>query len=291
MLNRQKIAIEMLRLSGGSAHRLHLIKWLFLLAQETESGGGNAFYQFVPYKYGPYSFSLYHEIENLARDGLVVESPQSGRDWSLTSTGRERGATLSGPVATDVGYIMDQYGTLGTRTLIDAVYERYPWFTLLTEITGRRAVERPKIEPAVYTIGYQGLAIEGLLNRLLETGIQRVIDVRNNPTSRRYGFHRSTLSRISHYLGLEYWHLPELGIPSQYRVDLNSPEDYRALLDDYVDALLPAQSDAVKRLAREIAGTPSVLLCMEADPLSCHRSRLAAAAASLSGLPVVHLKG
>lgn len=42
-----------------SARHTEVTKWAFVLREETPSRGGSAFYQFVPYKFGPYSFCLY----------------------------------------------------------------------------------------------------------------------------------------------------------------------------------------------------------------------------------------
>ncbi len=35
------------------------MKWLFLLAQDAQAQVSAAHYQFVPYKFGPFSFTLY----------------------------------------------------------------------------------------------------------------------------------------------------------------------------------------------------------------------------------------
>jgi uncharacterized protein (DUF488 family) len=47
--------------------------------------------------------------------------------------------------------------------------------------------------------------------------IRRLIDVRSNPTARRYGFHESTLDRLVNRLSIEYRHFAELGIRSEIR--------------------------------------------------------------------------
>lgn len=38
------------------------------------SQGGAAFYHFLPYQYGPFSFCLYQEIGHLVSDGVVKAS-------------------------------------------------------------------------------------------------------------------------------------------------------------------------------------------------------------------------
>ncbi|NJM48439.1 MAG: DUF488 domain-containing protein [Alkalinema sp. RU_4_3] len=71
------------------------------------------------------------------------------------------------------------------------------------------------------------------MNLLLESGISRLIDVRFNPISRRFGFHRSTLGRLCGFLGIDYQHLPELGIPGSEREDLGASSQYESLFSNY----------------------------------------------------------
>ena len=65
MLTRQKVLLLMLKYAGRPVQRVELMKWCFLLRHQSETGGGSSFYDFVPYKYGPFSFALYQEIEKL----------------------------------------------------------------------------------------------------------------------------------------------------------------------------------------------------------------------------------
>jgi hypothetical protein len=71
MLNRQKCLLLMAERAGRPVTHLELTKWAFLLAQESLSGGGPAFYDFLPYKYGPFSFTLFHEADHLVRNGYL----------------------------------------------------------------------------------------------------------------------------------------------------------------------------------------------------------------------------
>ena len=194
MLNRQKIILCMLKKAGGSASRLHLTKWAFLLAQETPSHNSKTFYQFVPYLYGPYSFSLAREMSVLTRDGFIEEPDD--RTWKLTRAGFQTASVL--PVSVEHGAIevMRKYGDIPLGKLMDSIYTRYPWFTVNSKGKSRRSQARPIAKSAVHTAGYEGQTVDGFLNGLAQSGIQCLIDVRNNPVSRRYGFHKSTLSRL-----------------------------------------------------------------------------------------------
>ena len=141
-------------------------------------------------------------------------------------------------------------------------------------------------EPSVYTAGYEQMSVDAFLNRLIDNGIQRIIDVRNNPIARRYGFHKSTLSRLAGYLDIDYVHIPELGIASSRRRSLTTHADYQELFDEYEQDTVRVQTEAVDRAAALVKEKASVLVCMEADPVCCHRSRLANAVAELTGLEI-----
>ncbi|MDP9359219.1 MAG: DUF488 domain-containing protein [Chloroflexota bacterium] len=289
MLNRQKIVLRLLQECGGSTSRLHLTKWLFLLCTETRSKGGSAFYQFVPYKYGPYSFSLVREVDQLIRDGLVDVSGEGA--WVLTEIGHDHPIRLSPNIERDLGDVLDQYGQLTGQELIDVVYRQHPWFSVLSDLPGRRAVDRPLAPLAVYTTGYEGVLVEGLMDRLLRQGVAQIIDVRSNPISRRYGFHRTSLARIAQSLGIDYRPFPELGIPSSQRADVDDRNGVEALLRSYVADTLPYQGASLHRLADVLREKPGVLLCKESDPTACHRTPLANAVVPLADLPIVHLGG
>ncbi len=282
MLNRQRIALTLLDEAGGRASRMQLVKWLFLLGRETPSRGGDAFYQFLPYHYGPFSFCLYHEASRLGAGGLLVET--DGQTWEITPQGRSAAGEPSPCVRDDVGLVLERFGNRPVEEVVRYVYDRYPWFTV-NSLNDARCL-KPRAEMAVYTAGYEGLQVDGFLNGLLGAGIQRVIDVRNNPVSRRYGFHKGTLSRLCGHLGVDYVHVPELGIPPADRRHLDGPEDRAALFNRYERALVPSGEAVLRNVAALMVQKPSVLVC---DPACCHRSRLAQVIAARSALPVRHL--
>lgn len=287
MLHRQKALLALIGEAGRRASRLQVTKWAFLLREEAPGHGGASFYRFVPYQYGPFSFCLYQEAARLVQCGYLSEPDE--RTWETTPEGLKAADGLPESVWQDVVHTLHRYRGLTNDRLIKHVYDRYPWYTLKSRIGPRCAPPAPP-PPAVFTAGYGGLLVDAFLDMLLRNGIQRVIDVRNNPVSRRYGFHKGTLARLCGNLGLEYAHHPELGIPSAERVDLEGPGDYEALFSRYEDVLLPGQRPSVRAVADLVASRPSALLCAEADPASCHRSRLARAVAGLTDLPVKHLE-
>ena len=285
MLYRQRTILSLIDLAGGSAKHTELTKWAFLLREETKSRGGSAFYQFLPYKYGPYSFCVFQEVAALTRNGYVNEF---GTTWTLSDLGKSAAKMVKADVKSDVDRIVKAHRTKTRDALIDYVYERFPSFTVNSEI--RQLEPRPIAPQAVYTAGYEGLLVDGFLNGLICTGILRLIDVRNNPVSRRYGFHKSTLARLCSKLDIEYVHKPELGIDSSQRQDLDVFGARKSLFDRYEKETLADQPKAIRSVSDLMEEKPSVLVCMEACHRQCHRSRLANAVAAATGMRIEHLE-
>jgi len=118
-------------------------------------------------------------------------------------------------------------------------------------------------------------------------GVQRVIDVRALPLSRRTGFSKSPLRGALEEAGIEYVHLKALGTPSEGRTAARAGRhsDMERIYAGQLE--LPeamAQSAQMLELARE---KPSALLCMEREPAHCHRTLLLNAVAA--NAEVVHL--
>ncbi|MDZ4820380.1 MAG: DUF488 domain-containing protein [Planctomycetota bacterium] len=283
MLNRQKALLQLVRLAGGEIDRLVLTKWAFIIRQETASRGGESFYDFVPYQYGPFSFALYQEAEKLVAIGYLKERGNSR--WAL---GDLAAPPVDEKLRQDLSRVSTRFQKASTDELLDYVYHNYPYFTIHSK--RKRLAKRAVASLAVYTAGYEAKSVDAFLNGLTENGIDHLIDVRMNPIARRYGFHRSTLSRLSNLLGIKYNHVPQLGIASELRQELNSEEDYHALFRRYESTTLKQESAAIQSVADWIQQSPSVLVCMEAEPTCCHRLHLAKSVSQLTGLPIVHLE-
>jgi uncharacterized protein (DUF488 family) len=288
VLTRQKILLRLLADNGSGCSKLQITKLAFLLAQEGRSEQLKTFYEFVPYKFGPYSFGLAHELENLHKEGYVtfaendhVELASKGKKWSKQA--------LDTRLARDIELLSQNYGNLDQKKLIDTVYTKHPWFTANSQFPNKRKAKITAAEPGNYTIGYQSFQVDGLLNKLLEVGIKRLLDTRSNPISRRYGFHKSTLSRLCSCVGIAYEHLPELGVPSSWRQELELDEEYNVLFKRYEREILDKVKPTIETTAWGMNETPSALLCREAFSGHCHRSVLAKRLKALNGLPIIDL--
>ena len=286
MLHRQKALLRILQQVGGTASRLQMMKWAFLLSCETPSHGGKTFYQFIPYRYGPYSFTLNQETDSLIRNGFLEKTLDN--QWNLTPLGKNLDVTLPRDISKDICQISEIYGKLSEQKLINLIYDKYDWFTINSDLLGRRKGKRPVAEKLIYTAGYEGKTVDEFLNLLMESGISRLIDVRYNPISRRYGFHKSTLLRLCNSLKIDYQHLPNLGIAGSEREHLESDHQYKSLFENYRCSLSSREQDLMN-VSRLLKSEPSVLVCMEANPEYCHRNVLAQYLTNLIDMPIKHL--
>lgn len=65
----------------------------------------------------------------------------------------------------------------------------------------------------IYTIGYEATTMADFIATLHAAGIERVIDVRALPLSRRPGFSKTALAAELRSNGIDYSHLKALGTP------------------------------------------------------------------------------
>jgi len=293
MLRRQRIILWLLEEVGHPLQRTSLVKLAFLLRVETAIGKESSFYEFVPYKYGPFSFVLYHELRRLYDHGYVVVQPDS---VMISSAGRKLGWNMRGtrrdPVARGISYVARRYGHEDLTSLLKYVYGRYTWYATrseLTEFLPQPSSDSPQAPLAVYTAGYEGRSVDSFFNMILRAGIRSVVDVRRNPVSRKYGFSKRKFSEIAHDLGICYKHVPALGVPSDLRRQLGGGGSCQKLFDHFESEILPRATQQLEQLRSLFLETPSVLVCVEKEFQKCHRTRVAAALSNLAGLSVKHL--
>lgn len=142
---------------------------------------------------------------------------------------------------------------------------------------------------SIYTIGYEGLDMNGFLALLRDSNVETVIDVRELPLSRKPGFSKNGLRDSLNLSGFDYLHVPELGCPKpireQYRADASWPRYTQGFLH-YLDQ----QDEVIAEIAAMALTTTCALLCFEADYNYCHRSMVANAVKKVGGMPVFHLQ-
>ena len=284
---RQRLLLSLLDALGGTVANTDFQKLLFLYAQEWETEPS---YEFVPYQFGGFSFTSYADKRRLIEQDLLVADDQH---WTLTAAGRTTVDTARAPRLSRFAQAVS--GTRGDA-LIAEVYRRHPWYATRSKIAERvlpQAADRAAIAaarpapqgPGLVTIGYEGRSLENYLNALLRDSVTLLCDVRRNPLSRKYGFSKSTLSKACEGVGIRYEHLPELGIASEERRELNDQADYDALFAAYERDSLPHQTAALAKIRGWIErdGQRVALTCYEAQPCQCHRHCVAEALEKLGG--------
>jgi uncharacterized protein (DUF488 family) len=139
--------------------------------------------------------------------------------------------------------------------------------------------------PGVATIGYEGATPDRLVAALKQAGIATLVDVRAIANSRRPGFAKRALSAAMAEAGIGYLHLPALGTPAAGRqaARTGKPEVMRRIFAAHLAGTEPQA--ALAELADRATREPVCLLCLEADPATCHRTLVAEAI----GLPIRHL--
>lgn len=75
MFYRRKIILALLQLFGDELEKIRLQKLLFLFSRKQD----NRTYEFIPYKFGCYSFTANADLTVMAKKGLLTETPDHFR--------------------------------------------------------------------------------------------------------------------------------------------------------------------------------------------------------------------
>ena len=140
------------------------------------------------------------------------------------------------------------------------------------------------------TIGYEGLSLDAFFALLNEGCVERIVDVRQMPLSRKKGFSKNSLREAACARGIEYVHLSAFGCPKPIRDAYKADGDWGQYTRSFL-TYLTTQQESLKELAQLASFERCCLLCFEADPNTCHRLFVAEHAARTSGgrLRVHHL--
>jgi uncharacterized protein (DUF488 family) len=101
--------------------------------------------------------------------------------------------------------------------------------------------------------------------------------------SRKYGFSKNKLSELLSRVGIEYLHIPELGIVSEKRNRLETKADYKKLFNEYEKTVLVDQQHTLKRLYEIYLDKKRIAItCFEECHTMCHRHKVAEAIVPLA---------
>jgi uncharacterized protein (DUF488 family) len=116
-----------------------------------------------------------------------------------------------------------------------------------------------------YTIGYGGRSLDGLIQMLLDNGINNLVDIRRYPHSTFEEFDKGSLQDTLPKNGILYYHCEGVG----------GMRDTKYV--EYMDTDEFSQSfSSLMELIRKInsRGQKVVLMCAEKNPKGCHRHYL-----------------
>lgn len=143
----------------------------------------------------------------------------------------------------------------------------------------------------IWTIGHSTQSSESLIAALTSARIERLVDVRRYPGSRRHPqFNRDTLAAALAVSGIVYVHEPALGgrrTPAHDSVNTALRDPGFRGFADYMAT--PEFEGALEALIAS-ASQRTAIMCAEAVPWRCHRSLIADALVA-RGLDVEHLVG
>ena len=142
----------------------------------------------------------------------------------------------------------------------------------------------------LFTIGYEGKDLPTVLRCLGAAGVECVLDVRENPFSRKPGFSKSPLSQALAAGGIRYIHLKELGTPRALRDKVKAAGDYEQFFVE-MRQHLATRREVIEQACGHVRDMTCCLICYEASVDTCHRKIVAQMIREHLGdeLDIVHL--
>lgn len=294
MFYRRKIILALLQLFDGQLDKIRLQKLLFLFSLKQTK----AEYDFVPYKYGCYSYSANADLTTMVSKGLLAESQKHFDKLDKTNYLK----LVKNDDLKRLQQVKAEYGKMSSKVLMKHTYINYPFYATRSEVAADilDKTELDKVKAAkphgtntvLFTIGYEGISLEEYLVRLLKNDVKVLVDVRNNPLSMKYGFSKTQLKKYCESLGIKYVHIPEVGIQSEQRQELNTQADYDKLFAAYRKNNLTKTVDSQTQILNLLKENKRIALtCFEANICQCHRKHLAEAIETLPGYEykIVHI--
>lgn len=147
------------------------------------------------------------------------------------------------------------------------------------------------METVLYTIGYEGVNLEGFLDCLRRNNISVIADVRNLPFSRKKGFSKTSLSEFLSDNDIDYINYRELGADKKLRDRLKESGDYNTFFKVMAVSVLMHKEQLAEINKMVCDGKNVALMCFEKDFKLCHRKVVALGVKKINGngLKIKHL--
>jgi uncharacterized protein (DUF488 family) len=145
--------------------------------------------------------------------------------------------------------------------------------------------------PTLWTIGHSNRSLEEFLALLRSASIQRLVDVRRFPMSRRHPqFDRDELKTSLEQAGIHYRHVEPFGGRRNERLPASPNTAWRVeAFNAFADHMQSEEFQAaLTELMASAENQKTVIMCAEALPWQCHR-RLIADALVARGWEVLDL--
>ncbi|MGQ8867693.1 DUF488 domain-containing protein [Myroides sp. TSA_177.3] len=282
MFYRRKIILALIQLLGGELEKIRIQKLLFLYSQKKKKPE----YEFIPYKFGCYSFSVKADLNTMVKNSSLLEN----ENYYIKNNSDDFVKMLKIDDKKILIEVVQLYSTMNINTLIKHTYINFPYYainsTIASKILDEQQLQKVMCskketnETILFTIGYEGVSLEKYLNKLVSNDVKLLVDVRKNSLSMKFGFSKSLLKKYCESLGIEYIHIPEVGINSDQRQELNTQQDYNALFEVYKKTTLKETDVYQNKIIDLLSKYKRIALtCFEADICQCHRKPLAEAIA------------
>lgn len=122
MFYRRKIILALFQLFDGQLEKIRLQKLLFLFSQRQQK----AEYDFIPYKYGCYSYSANADLTTMVKKGILTETESS----FASNEGSDFFNTLKEPDKKSLLEVKNLYGKMNSTALMKHTYINYPFFAI-----------------------------------------------------------------------------------------------------------------------------------------------------------------
>jgi uncharacterized protein (DUF488 family) len=149
-------------------------------------------------------------------------------------------------------------------------------------------MNRTHLDQAFFTIGYQDHTVSSIIKVLQSHKVDLLIDVRQNPVSRKPGFSKKGLDKNLSFSGIEYVHFPCLGTPPTIRRLYSQGGQLELVLQKY-ERYLESKTACLQSLVEFVLDRRCCLLCLESCYTMCHRSVIARKLARITKWTQIHL--